>query len=171
VELIKTIGLTELIIDSLPNRKQKETETNAKIVDLFKDSLDEIKHCWNEQQRVEFHIALACVMPARETQGTNNGWITRIGDRLALKRGKRSQKNGGRPYASDQTVDIRARFNKDVELLQQPLKVGDRVLSNGDSCELTQIGDDLIPRPSRREGSLLIRTTFPTINSLSTANG
>ncbi len=121
-----------------------EAETNAKIVDLFKDALDEIKHCRNEQQRVEFHIALACVMLDRETQGTNNGWITRICDRLALKRGKRSQKNGGRPYASDQTVDIRARFNKDVELLQQPLKVGDRVISNGDLWELTQIGDDLI---------------------------
>jgi hypothetical protein len=47
---------------------------------------------------------------------------------------------------SDQEVDIRARFNKDVELLQQPLKVGDRVFSNGDLCELTQIGDDLIPQ-------------------------
>ena len=45
---------------------------------------------------------------------------------------------------SDQAVDIRAQFNKDVELLQQPLKVGDRVLSNGDLCELTQIGEDLI---------------------------
>jgi hypothetical protein len=100
------------VSDSLTSRKQKEAETNAKIVDLFKDALDEIKHCRNEQQRVEFHIALACVMPARETQGTNNGWIARICDRLALKRGKRSQKNGGRPYASDQAVDIRARFNR-----------------------------------------------------------
>jgi hypothetical protein len=62
-------------------------------------------------------------MPVRETQGTNNGWITRIYDRLALKRGKRSQKNGGRPYESDQVVDARARFNKDVELMQQSLKV------------------------------------------------
>ena len=33
---------------------------------------------------------------------------------------------------SDQAVDIRAQFNKDVEVLQQPLKVGDRVLSKGD---------------------------------------
>jgi hypothetical protein len=134
VALIKTLGLTDLVSDSLASRKQKEAETNAKIVDLFKDALDEIKHCRNEQQRVEFHIVLACVMPARETQGTNNGWITRICDRLVLKRDKRSQKNGGRPYAPDQAVDIRARFNKDVELLQQPLKVGDRVLSNGDLC-------------------------------------
>jgi hypothetical protein len=39
---------------------------------------------------------------------------------------------------SNQAVDIRVQVNKDVEL---PLKVGDRVLSNGDLCELTQIGD------------------------------
>jgi hypothetical protein len=138
--LIKTLGLTELVSDDLASRKQKEAETNAKIVHLFKDALDEIKHCRNEQQMVEFHIALVCVMSVRETQGTNNGRIARICDRLALKRGKRSQKNGGRPYASDQPVDIRVRFNKDVELLQQSLKVGDRVLSNGDLYELTQIG-------------------------------
>jgi hypothetical protein len=119
--LINTLGLTELVGDALGSRKQKEAETNAKIVDLLKHALDETKNCRNEQQRVEFHIALACVMPARETQGTNTGWIARICERLVLKRGKRSQKNGGRPYASDQAVDIRAQFNKDVELLQQPL--------------------------------------------------
>ncbi len=65
VTLIDDLGLTELVSDSLTSRKEKEAETNAKIVDLFKDALDEIKHCRNEQQRVEFHIELACVMPAR----------------------------------------------------------------------------------------------------------
>jgi hypothetical protein len=100
--LINTLGLTELVSDALGSRKQKEAETNAKIVDLLKLALDETKNCRIEQQRVEFHIALACVMPARETQGTNNGCIARICERLGLKRGKRSQKNGGRPYASDQ---------------------------------------------------------------------
>ncbi len=58
VALIDALGLTEIVSDSLTSRKQKEAETNAKIVDLFKDALDEIKHCRNEQQRVEFHIAL-----------------------------------------------------------------------------------------------------------------
>jgi hypothetical protein len=56
VVLINTLGLTELISDALASRKQKEVETNAKIVDLFKDALDEIKNCRAEQQRVElFH--------------------------------------------------------------------------------------------------------------------
>ncbi len=82
VALINTLGVTEFVSDSLGIRNQKEAETNVKIVDLFKDTLDEIKHCRNDQQRVEFHIELTCVMPARETQGTNNGWISRICDRL-----------------------------------------------------------------------------------------
>jgi hypothetical protein len=80
--LINTLGLTELVSDVLRSRKQKEAETNAKIVDLKKHALDETKNCRNEQQRVEFHIALACVMHSRETQGTNNEWIARIMDGL-----------------------------------------------------------------------------------------
>ena len=39
VVLIKTLGLTELVSDDLGSRKQKEAETNAKIVDLFKDRM------------------------------------------------------------------------------------------------------------------------------------
>ena len=45
VALIKTLGLTERVSDALASRKQKEADTNAKIVDLFKDALDEIKNC------------------------------------------------------------------------------------------------------------------------------
>ena len=51
VALINTLGLSELVSDALASRKQrkqKEAETNAKIVDLFKDSLDEIKNCRTE---------------------------------------------------------------------------------------------------------------------------
>jgi hypothetical protein len=91
VTLIKTLGLMELVSDALASRKQKEAETNAKIVDLFKESLDEIKNCRTDQQRVEFHIALACVMSPREAEGSKNGWIRPICDRLGLKRGKRSE--------------------------------------------------------------------------------
>jgi hypothetical protein len=55
---INTLGLTDLVSDALGSRKQKEAETNAKIVDLLKHALDETKNCRNEQQRVEFHISL-----------------------------------------------------------------------------------------------------------------
>ncbi len=60
-----------------------------------------------------------------------------------MKRGKRSQQNGVRPYPSEQTVDHRAIFNKDRELLVDPVKVGDMVLSKEQLCELTDIGDGL----------------------------
>ena len=43
VPLINTLGLTEVVSDALGSRKQKEAETNTKIVDLFKDAFDEIK--------------------------------------------------------------------------------------------------------------------------------
>jgi hypothetical protein len=45
VALINTLSLMELVSDALASRKQKEAETNAKMVDLFKDALDEIKNC------------------------------------------------------------------------------------------------------------------------------
>ena len=71
-------------------------------------------------------------------------WMDKpICDRLGLKRGKRSEKNGARPYASEQAVETRAIFNKDRELLAQPIKVGDMVLSKGQVCELTAIGEGL----------------------------
>jgi hypothetical protein len=44
VALINTLSLTDLVSDALASRKQKEEETNVKIVDLFKDALDEIKN-------------------------------------------------------------------------------------------------------------------------------
>ncbi len=77
-------------------------------------------------------------MTPRESQGNKNGWIKPICDRLGLKRGKRSEKNGVRPYVSEQAVENRAIFHKDRELPAQPVKVGDMVLSKGQLCELPQ---------------------------------
>ncbi len=51
-----------------------------------------------------------------------------------------SEKNGARPYASEQAVENRAIFNKDRELLAQPLKVGDMVLSKGRTPDSTARG-------------------------------
>jgi hypothetical protein len=54
VALINTLGLTELVGDALGSRKQKEAQTNAKIVDLLKHALDETKenlNFWSERPR------------------------------------------------------------------------------------------------------------------------
>ena len=80
------LDLKELVCVALAGTKHKEAETNAKIVDLVKHALDETKNCRNEQQRVEFHITIVCVMSEREEQGKNNGWISQICDRLGKTR-------------------------------------------------------------------------------------
>jgi hypothetical protein len=41
-------------------------------------TLDEIKNFRTDQQRVEFHITLSCVMTPGEEQGNKNGWIKPI---------------------------------------------------------------------------------------------
>jgi hypothetical protein len=129
-----------ILWETVSRKKQKQT---TRLFHLFKDALDEIKNSRNEEQRVEFHIALGCVMPTWETQGTNNGWISRICDRLGLKRGKRSKKNGGRPYESDQTVDVRAQCNKDVELHRG-------LPPRGSETSTTRLGDSRRPSYAQR---------------------
>ena len=96
----------------------------------------ETKHCRTEQQRQEHGIGLALVACARDS-----GMIARIGRRLKLHWGTRSKKPGeekGRPFAFDQAIDRRAKFNADVALQSTPLKPGDAVLSHGDLCELAR---------------------------------
>jgi hypothetical protein len=83
VALINTIGLTELVSDALGRRKQKEAETNAKIVDLLKNALDETKTCRNEQQRVEQQRVMTCVERKFELQGLKCKWEEYKGTRYS----------------------------------------------------------------------------------------
>ena len=85
VVLINTLGLTELVSDALASRKQKEADTNAKIVDLFKDALDEIKNCrctealCEEVVQLLVHGMLACAWPRTRIQVL---WTESHGGRL-----------------------------------------------------------------------------------------
>ncbi len=59
-------------------------------------------------------------------------------------------------------MDVRARFNKDVELLQQALKVGDRVLSELRAADfpLTEVRPlqlDVVARGGRRARGAAVR--------------
>ena len=99
----------------------------------------ETKKCKSEQQRKEYLIGLAYVMPPRMQQG-ERGWIQPICDRLNVQRGKRSSSLGARARASDQSVDRRAEFDQDIQKQLEPLLEGDTALSDGYECEITQIG-------------------------------
>jgi hypothetical protein len=78
VALIKTLGLTELVSDALASRKQKEAETNAKIVDPFKEALDEIKNCRTEQHS-PYESVCQAVFPTRTETHTRANRDHKIG--------------------------------------------------------------------------------------------
>ena len=96
-------------------------------------------------------------MPARETQGTQNGWIARICERLALKRGRRSQKNGGRPYASDQEWDPSA--GSDDTSAPVAMLVNSRELhtANFHLAEVSPLQFDAVARGGRRTRGAAVR--------------
>ena len=140
VQLIVQLDMNERVQEALPSTTdRREAETNAKIVDLFVAAMCEPKKCKSEQQRKEYLIGLAYVMPPRLQEG-ERGWIRRICDRLDVQRGKRSSSLGARARASDQAVDRRAEFDQDIQKQFEPLKEGDTALSDGYECEITQIG-------------------------------
>ena len=87
------LGISERVRDALPEtRATRETATNAKIVALLKTGLGELKHCSNEQQRIQFVVGLSLVMPPRMEEDDSQGWIRRITHVLAVKHGKRTAK-------------------------------------------------------------------------------
>ena len=127
VGLIRKLNLTESVFEALtPIATKREVETNAKIVMLMKAGLAETKHCRTEQQRQEFHIGLAYVMPPRVWERSQDGMIRRICEQLDVRRGKRLD---GRQVAADQAVNHRAEFETVLQLQKLPMKVGDIVLS------------------------------------------
>ena len=96
--------------------------SSAALYRLCVQGFAETKHCRTEQQRQEHGVGLAFVACARDS-----GMIARIGRRLKLHWGTRSKKPGeekGRPFAFDQAIDRRAKFNADVELQSKPLEPG-----------------------------------------------
>jgi hypothetical protein len=140
VQLIVQLDINERVQDALPSTTdRREAEINAKIVDLLVAAMCETKKCKSEQQRKEYLIGLAYVMPPRMQQG-ERGWIQPICDRLNVQRGKRSSSLGARARASDQSVDRRAEFDQDIQKQLEPLLEGDTALSDGYECEITQIG-------------------------------
>ena len=120
VQLILKLGLSDEVINRLPaTEDMREKETNAHIVSRFKEALHVLKRCRNEQQRIEYHIALGLVMPPRDS-----GLIRRVCDRLGVNRGKR---DAAKRYASDLAVDRRAEFDQNIESQTHVLVVGDKV--------------------------------------------
>ena len=99
------------------------------------------KSCKTEQQRQAYLIGLAHVAPPRLEGRDREGMIRRVAERLGVARGKRSKKRGARPYAFEKAIDRRAEFDAAVAKLEEPLQVGELVLTYNGPAELTRFVD------------------------------
>ena len=140
VDLIKELGLTQQVIAGLPEGQEARAQaaTNEHIVDRLKACLSELKHGQKrqtEEQRKQYILLLAAVMPVRARERDSAGWIRRVCERLDVSRGSRN----ARQYAAEKAIDLRAGFDQAVENSNRPLQEGDTVMAHGDVCVLKEI--------------------------------
>jgi hypothetical protein len=83
-EASEHFGVQALVAQRLGAQDRWEAETNAYIADRAKAALQTLKWCRTEQQRVEYHIALAVVAPR-----PCDSMLDRVAKRLGIRYGAR----------------------------------------------------------------------------------
>ena len=156
LSLIKELGLENDIVAHFDNGRsthKRTRSTDSYIVDRVRDALQIIKQCETEQHRLQFRVGVALIAPRK-----GDKMKRRVAKRLQLRRGKRSMKKCGRPYAFELGFEKRATFDKEVfrfcpEKLQGPVgrngekpiltfQVGERVQSRNGMAEVTRLTPD-----------------------------
>ena len=104
VALIKELDLAQQVMAGLPVGKEARDKaaTNEHIVDRFKACISEFKHEPTEEQRKQYMILLAAVMPVRAQERDSSGWIRRVCERLDVSRGIRHDHRPGAPEDGQQ---------------------------------------------------------------------
>lgn len=136
--LINHFGVTDEIRQALFRKARRHAETDTYIVDRLKAALDILKGCQTEQQRRDFHLALALVAPTRVASGDHEGMARRVSARLRVQRGMRSKTRGERPYAFEAATLIRANFDLQAarfHVAAGPLRQGQQHALVGDSLQ------------------------------------
>ena len=142
-ELTHRLELTDRVRDLLGDEeKARAAATDTYIVDRLVDTVAVLKECSSEEQRREYHIVLAAVMPPFAQVGDGQGMMRRVTERLGVRRGNRSQAEGGRPFAAARAQTLRAAFDALLEHLHAPLREGDAVLTRHGAAELTRLLPD-----------------------------
>lgn len=91
-------------------------ETAAYVGMRVRDAIAVLKPCATEGMRREFLSTATAAAPPRLGPRDPNGMIRRVSKFLDLRRGRRSQKQGSRPYAFDKCIDMRTAFDGAVRL-------------------------------------------------------
>ena len=153
--LIEEFDVAEDIRKVLFLKARRQAETDTFIVNQLVAVLEILKGCKSEQQRREFRLLLASVAPPRADEGDVHGMARRVAARLCVRRGRRSLKQGGRPFAFDGSMDQRKTFDlaaakfrvpagplqpgQQRSLVAEPLQPGERVLTqNNGEAELAR---------------------------------
>ena len=86
----------------------REVETAAYVGKRVKDMIAVLKPCKTDGQRRSLLATLTAAAPERCDARESSGMIRRVSSYLEVRRDKRSAKQGGRPFAFDKAIDVRA---------------------------------------------------------------
>ena len=124
----------------------REVETAAYVGERVRDIVNVLKPCATERQRRCYHHVLAAASPPRLGPHDPRGMIRRVASFFNVRRGKRSSKQGGRPYAFDLAIKARERIDEAVRWKLGPLghlfAVGQTVLTHNGLGEIARLPAD-----------------------------
>lgn len=89
----------------------RDVETAAYVGQRVREVVAVLRPCATEGQRREFLSILAAAAPPRLDARNQAGMIRRVSNFLGVRRGRRSHKLGGRQFAFDKAIDLRAAFD------------------------------------------------------------
>lgn len=144
IGLIRELGLSDSIKSSLFKEEMHANEVRKHICERLKAALSVCKSCHTEEQRQEYGILLASVMPA---EGVN--MMDAIAAVLSFKYGRRK----GRARIATRQCEVRRQFDIEAAVLpifprqpplamMNPLCPGEIVLCRGEKAEIAQISAD-----------------------------
>ena len=109
----------------------QQNETNQYIVDRLSSSLQILKQCRTEEQRQHYRVVLTAVAPVKVGE-KHQGMSRRVAEALKVNRNRK-------PFRA--AVDLRAEIDQAAKHMDDPLVVGDRVVTRHGVGTLTECGD------------------------------
>ena len=117
-------------------------ETAAYVGEQVRDTIQILKPCGTESTRRQLLSIVAAAAPPRLDARDSSGMIRRVADFFDMRRGKRSKKQGHRPYIFDRAVDLSTAFNTAARQLLGPLGLlfieAQRVLTHNGPAEISR---------------------------------
>lgn len=114
--LIEELDLEEELRPKLNLLTIRDTETAVYVAERLRDAIRVNSPCSTEAQRKEYLTGLTYGAPTRKQERDKSGMIRRVAEffgtpQKPLRRGNRSKKQGGRPFAFERAIIQRTEFD------------------------------------------------------------